>query len=88
MLKKDSPTNQAAALNAVLPEKHKAETVIRALSVKCSRQYVLLAVKKPQYLSNLQATNPFIAVIAISLAKTIGKVTTLTPFPAQNRGGC
>lgn len=65
--KKDSQMNQVVAQSAVLPEKHKAETVaIHAHNVKCSLQFAPLVAKKPQFLSNLQATNPFIAATATS----------------------
>jgi hypothetical protein len=67
MLKKDSPMNLAAALSVVQPEKPKTETAdIHVLNVKCSLQYVLLAAKKPQYLSNLLVINPYIVANATS----------------------
>jgi len=48
MLKKGLPTNQAAALNAVPPEKHREDPIEEAvlaemLSVKCSRLLALPA---------------------------------------------
>ena len=71
MLKKGSLTNLDVALSAVLLKKNKPETKAAAVAIlvnnaKCSQLFALLAVKKQRFLSNLLATNLYIAVSAIN----------------------
>jgi hypothetical protein len=78
----------AVALSAVLLEKHKPETTTDMLvhNVKCSLQFALLVEKKRLFLSNLQVTSQYIAVIATNHAHaTIGKILTET-FPGFDLG--
>jgi len=64
--------NRAVALLAVLPERLKTETVVR--KGKCIRLYAQLVAFKPQYLSNLPATNLFTAVIVTNHVALTGKI--------------
>jgi hypothetical protein len=68
MLKKVSPMNLVVALSAVQLRKHKPEIMAVADTLvnnaKCFLQFALLAGKKLLFLSNLLATNLFIAVSA------------------------
>jgi len=67
--------NLAVAQSAVLLESNKAEADIHVHNVKCSLQLAQHVAKKPQYLSNLQVTSPFTAVIAINhVPETTGKI--------------
>ena len=87
MPKKDSQTNRAVVPSVVLQEKRKTETVSHALRVKCILLYALIAVKKPRFLSNLQATSPFTAVNAISPVEATGKSSISIPSLAFGWGG-
>jgi hypothetical protein len=72
MLKKGSLMNLVVVPNAVQLRKHKPEIKAAAVTLvnnaKCSRQFALRAEKRLRFLSNLLATNLFIAVSAINLA--------------------
>jgi len=88
MLKRDSQTNQAVALNVVQPEKLKAEMAIHVHNVKCILLYAPLAAKKPQYLFNLLATNLFIAAIAINrVPETTGKSVSKQTLSGSSQRG-
>ena len=79
--KKVSQMNLAVAQNAVLQEKLKTETVAdsHVHNVKCSLQYVQLAAKAPQFLSNQPAISPYIAVTATNhVPETTGKKSAKT----------
>jgi hypothetical protein len=79
MLKKVSQTNQDVALSVVQPEKLKTVAAIHVHNVKCSPQFALLAAKRPQFLSNLQVTSPFIAVTATNpVPEATGKIDSKT----------
>lgn len=73
--RKASRTSPAVALPAVPQEKHKVEVVDSpAHSAKCFPLPAPLVAKKPLFLSNLQVTNRFIAVIATNhVPETTGK---------------
>ena len=76
MQRKVSLTNLAVAQNAAQPENNRpgAAVAVSVVNAKCSLLYVLLAVKKPQYLSNLLVTNRFTAVTVTNPApETTGK---------------
>jgi hypothetical protein len=77
MLKKDSLMSLVVAHPVEQLESNKlVETVadMVANNVRCSRLFVRIVEKKPQFLSNHPVINPFIAVTVINPANvTIGK---------------
>ena len=90
MRRKGSLMNLVVVLSAVQLKKHKPETKaavadIPVNNVKCSQLFALLAEKKLRFLSDLQATNLYIAVSAINPAHVAtGKSFIAETFPSLN----
>ena len=86
--KKDLQMNLVVAQNAVRLENSRTEAAaVSVVNAKCSLLYVLLAVKKPQFLSNLLVTNRYTAVTVTNPApETTGKFLQSRTLP-ENQGG-
>lgn len=70
----------AVVLLAVLPERLRTEAVVH--KGKCSLLFAQLVAKKPQYPSNLPATNLFTAVIVTNPVALVGKLKLKELFTA------
>jgi hypothetical protein len=84
MQKRVSPMNLVVALSVVLLESNKPEAIVDTLhvhNVKCSLLFVQLAGKKQPFLSNLQVTSQYIAVIAINHVHVVIGKHLIKAFP-------